>query len=84
MSAVTYRDDSRESLERNLRDAGCEQEFIERFLRAGEEDRRKLLCCQRCRLLERLHEEQKKLDCLDYLRYKMQKPDGEDPCSSQK
>lgn len=65
----------REAVAQNLRDAGCDQAFIERFLRALErgalEEQQRLLACQRCRLLECVHTQQKKLECLDYLRYQL-------------
>ena len=39
-----------------------------------EYDRRlQILCRYRCQLLEQVHEEQKKLDCLDYLIYTIKK-----------
>lgn len=61
----------------NLIDAGCGQEFIAEFM----EDFRKkniskdlkLLAAHRRLLLDNLHKEQKRIDCLDYLVYKMEK-----------
>lgn len=61
----------------NLIDAGCGQEFIAEFM----EDFRKkniskdlkLLAAHRRSLLDDLHKEQKRIDCLDYLVYKMTK-----------
>ena len=61
----------------NLIDAGCGQEFIAEFM----EDFRKkniskdlkLLAAHRRSLLDDLHKEQKRIDCLDYLVYKMEK-----------
>ncbi len=61
----------------NLVDAGCGQEFIAEFM----EDFRKkniskdlkLLAAHRRLLLDNLHKEQKRIDCLDYLVYKMEK-----------
>lgn len=61
----------------NLIDAGCGQEFIAEFM----EDFRKkniskdlkLLAAHRRILLDNLHKEQKRIDCLDYLVYKMTK-----------
>ena len=49
------------------------------------------LKCQRCRLIEDLHKQQKKVDCLDYLIYQLKKcacrPRGDqapaDPCPPQ-
>lgn len=60
----------------NLKDAGCSEEFIETFLQAWErgatKEQLRLLSVWRCRLLDCVHTEQKKLDCLDYLRYQLQ------------
>ncbi len=61
----------------NLIDAGCGQEFIAEFM----EDLRtentskslKLLAAHRRMLLDNLHKEQKRIDCLDYLVYTMTK-----------
>jgi len=67
----------KQDIEQNLRDAGCSDEFILTFLRVWEagttEEQLRLLSCQRCRLLDRVHAEQRKLDCLDYLRYQLEK-----------
>ena len=38
----------------------------------------KSLQCHRCCLLDKLHEEQKKIDCLDYLIYTLKKQMKED------
>ena len=50
-----------ESLVQALQDAGCPDEFIGRFLQAKAHG-----CAE-----EQVHLEQKKLDCLDYLRYRL-------------
>ena len=46
----------------NLKDAGCEDTFIERFILALENNQNKEVF-----LLLRGHNNQHKLDCLDYL-----------------
>ena len=65
-----------EAVIRNLTDAGCDSELIERYRALSREDgdpaditrrQARLLCEYRKRLLERIHEEQRRLDCLDYL-----------------
>lgn len=60
-----------------LIEAGCPDEFTQQFLATmNAEDvgnKLRLLRGQRCRQLERLHEEGKKLDLLDFLRYKLEK-----------
>ncbi|OUP82083.1 hypothetical protein B5F07_15000 [Lachnoclostridium sp. An169] len=61
----------------NLLDAGCGKKFIENFLtcrRKGEVGKQlKLLSGQRDELLTRVHEEEKKINCLDYLVYQIEK-----------
>lgn len=72
--------ETQDSIGQNLRDAGCSEAFICQFLCALEEktpaERQKLLSLQRGQLLEQMHECQRKLDCLDYLRYSLQKQDS--------
>lgn len=55
----------------NLKDAGCEDNFIERFIFALENNQNKevflLLRGWRNSLLDEIHNNQHKLDCLDYL-----------------
>ncbi len=74
---MDYRETDVEAVEQNLRDAGCSDEFIDSFMRVWEagtaEEQLRLLARQRCRLLDRVHAEQRKLDCLDYLRYQLEK-----------
>ncbi len=74
---MDYRETDVEAVEQNLRDADCSDEFIDSFMRVWKagttEEQLRLLACQRCRLLDRVHAEQRKLDCLDYLRYQLEK-----------
>ncbi len=64
----------------NLKDAGCDNDTITAFV----EDVRKqnitqglqLLSMHRQTLLDNLHKEQKQIDCLDYLIYKIKKQTG--------
>ena len=66
-----------EDITQLLQEADCPDTFIQQFLTAMEtesvKDQLRLLRTQRCRQLDRVHEEEKKLDCLDYLRYKLEK-----------
>lgn len=68
---------NREQIEELLRETDCPDEFTRRFLTAVEtdttEEQLRMLRCQRCRLLERIHEVQRKLDELDYLRFCLEK-----------
>lgn len=74
---VFMNDNDENAIVQNLIDAGCGQEFIAEFM----EDFRKknlskdlkLLAAHRRSLLDNLHKEQKRIDCLDYLVYKMEK-----------
>ena len=60
----------------NLKDAGCTDEMVEKFIALqdidDEEQQIQLLSGHRKHLLENLHREEKKIDCLDYLLYQMQ------------
>lgn len=58
----------------NLSDAGCTQEQIKEFFDA-KDNKSKLIILRKHRstLLEKVHAEQKKLSCLDYLIYKIRK-----------
>jgi hypothetical protein len=59
----------------NLKEAGCDSLMIERFLELQNEGKTKeqlrLLSCQRTSLLDKVHENQKKIDCLDLLIFNM-------------
>ncbi len=61
----------------NLIDAGCGQEFIAEFMddfrKENIPNNLKLLATHRRLLLDNLHKEQKRIDCLDYLVYTMTK-----------
>ena len=58
---------------RNLKDAGCSEADIERYLKLRAEgkelEQSRFLSAHRAKLLEQVHESQEKLDCLDYLIY---------------
>ena len=60
---------------RNLKDAGCEEADIQRFLQLGQEGRQReqlrLLAMHRATLLDQIHVSQRQIDCLDYLVYQM-------------
>ena len=60
---------------RNLKDAGCPETDIQRFLKLGQAGRRRdqlqILATHRAALLEQLHASQRQIDCLDYLVYQM-------------
>lgn len=68
------------AVRQNLRDAGCPSEAIEKYMLLGEEDKAAeqaaLLAGHRAALLLALHESQRKIDCLDFLTFKMAKSQG--------
>ena len=61
----------------NLEDAGCGPEFTEYFLmleRSGQyQEQLQMLSDYRRQLLDCLHREERRIDCLDYLVYQMEK-----------
>lgn len=66
-----------EAIIQNLKDAGCSKTTISAFvddLREGKmAEGLKLLEKHRRNLLDNLHKEQKRIDCLDYLVYTLSK-----------
>lgn len=61
----------------NLKDAGCTQDGVDHFMtlweRSDRETQIRFLRHHRRFLLDGIHAEQKKLDCLDYLIYQLEK-----------
>ena len=61
----------------NLKDAGCDAKTVKRFIELREtgdkEELLNLLSCHRYQLLDRVHREEKRIACLDYLVYQIQK-----------
>jgi hypothetical protein len=59
----------------NLKDADCDNNMIEivlnNFNEGKEQEGLKLLASHRRILLEKLHDKQKNIDCLDYLVYRI-------------
>ncbi len=70
-------ENNEDAIVQNLKDAGCSQNTITAFIEDIRNDKiiegLKLLAIHRRSLLDELHKEQKQIDCLDYLIYKMQK-----------
>ena len=66
-----------EAIIQNLQDAGCDRQSIDAFLeelRTGRESAGlRRLAAHRKTLLDRLHQEQRCIDCLDYLVYQLKK-----------
>lgn len=67
----------KEAIVQNLKDAGCNSKMIEDFLLYFDENQKEkqlaLLVAQRQALLRRVHKEEKKICCLDYLIYQIEK-----------
>ena len=63
--------DLKESIVQNLKDAGCNKEIIDEFLKLFSEHNKSamlnLLTKYRKKLLEKIHKGEKELDNLDYL-----------------
>lgn len=63
--------DEKNKILQNLKDADCNRELIERFFMLDKNQRTfeqlRLLDEYRKKLVESLHQDQRKIDCLDYL-----------------
>ena len=63
-----------DSVIQNLEDAGCDMEMVAEFMKLGiAGNQLKLLEQHRKRLLEKVHMNEKRIDCLDYLVFQMNK-----------
>lgn len=64
-------------IRQNLKDAGCSAELIRQFMKTLEagaiRDCSRLLDSYRSTLLDGIHLQEKKLTCLDYLRYQLKR-----------
>lgn len=62
---------------RNLKDAGCDAGTIRTFFQLGQENKtmqqKRLLSGRRKLLVQALHEDQKKIDCLDFLIFSLER-----------
>lgn len=64
----------REAVRQNLLDAGCGENTIKQFFEsAGADGKLQVLRTYRKQLLESYHREAKKIDCLDYLIYAIER-----------
>jgi len=72
--------DAQGILRQNLLDAGCGADTIQRCMDlAGKQERRELLHVlsrHRRELLALVHENEKRIDCLDYLVYQIEKQEN--------
>ena len=76
MKKLGYLDDET-AIRQNLKDAGCCREQIDALLKEIKKGNvnqgLKTLSEHRCCLLDTLHKEQRCIDCLDYLVYRIKK-----------
>ncbi len=72
--------DTESILRQNLLDAGCSKDTIQRCMDLAEKQERRellhVLFCHRRELLELVHLSEKRIDCLDYLVYQIEKQDN--------
>lgn len=65
-----------ENLKQNLADAGCSPGLCEHFRQLGQNGdvhgQLRLLAAHKKKLLKAYHEEQRKIDCLDFLMFNLQ------------
>lgn len=70
-----------EDMIQNLKDAGCPRDFImdfmAKFTKGKKHEELRLLAAHRRNLLDTLHQAEKRIDCLDYLVYRLQKSEKE-------
>ncbi len=68
---------SKEAVIQNLKDAGCAPDIIECCIACMEQGKKKELLKRledhRKGLLDKVHEEEKQIDCLDYLVYQIRR-----------
>ena len=64
-------------IRQNLIDAGCDERLIQSYMTAMKANAchkcLRLLERRRCALLDEIHAAEKRLSCLDYLRYQLRK-----------
>ncbi len=69
--------DSKEAVIQNLKDAGCNEDTIDRFMECmkngASKEQLRILSQHRRELLDKIHIEQKRIDCLDYLVYQIER-----------
>lgn len=68
-------DENNAGIRRNLTDAGCNANIADKFMtlrnEGKTEDQLRLLKTHRATLLKKVHDNQKRIDCLDYLLFTM-------------
>lgn len=77
MSSIINYNQEQEHIVLNMKDAGCNEDTIQRFLLCYQADdikgELKVLSNHRQALLDEVHKGQKEIDCLDYLVYQIEK-----------
>lgn len=73
--------DKKGILLQNLQDAGCDECMIQKCIRYAEQERTKDVLCllrkHKSVLLEKIHNSQDELDCLDFLIFQLKKSEKE-------
>ena len=69
--------DTQGILRQNLLDAGCSLDTVQRCMNLVKKQENaellRLLSCHRRELLDTIHQNEKRIDCLDYLLYQIEK-----------
>lgn len=80
MIVIYKKDMSDESIIQNLEDANCSEHTISCFMncykRSDAQGVEKVLRTHRRELLKQVHEQQKCIDCLDYLKYQLEQDEN--------
>ena len=61
----------KEHIIQNLKDAGCNANLISDFFSLEKKEQLTILAKHRTKLLANLHENQKRIDCLDFLIFQL-------------
>lgn len=73
---------SKQAVIQNLKDAGCTCKTVEKFLSYEKEgklqEQLEVLSVQRKHLLDKVHREERRISCLDYLVYQLQNEKAQD------
>ena len=74
---MTNNTSSIQTIIQNLKDAGCNEDTIDRFMECmkngASKEQLRILSQHRRELLDKIHIEQKRIDCLDYLVYQIER-----------
>lgn len=60
-------------VEENLKDCGCSDEMVKQFMQSDKQQKLNILKKHKKKLLEGLHEKEKQIDSLDYLKEQVER-----------